>query len=69
MCNEREGVPPAPLPPPKRVFAPTPPPFFKIRNAFSQIPDCNCLTINVLYLLTCKILMYAHIRASVCKRN
>ena len=49
MCNEREGVPPSPLPPPKRVFAPTTP-FLKIRNAFSQISDSNYLIFSVLYL-------------------
>lgn len=66
--NVCEGVPPAPLPPPKRVFAPTPPPG-RIRNAFLQISDSNCLIFSVLYLLPCMAIMYAHIRTRVCKRN
>ena len=35
-CNVREGVPPAPLPPPKRVFAPTPPPSSKFETRFHR---------------------------------
>lgn len=60
MCAR--GYLPRPSPTPKRVFAPTPP-TFKIRNAFSQISDSNCLIFSVLYLLTCKVLMYTHTRA------
>ena len=55
-------------PPAETRFCPHPP-FFKIRNAFSQISDCNCLTVNVLYLFPYMEIMHAHIRARVCKRN
>lgn len=50
LCNGREGVPITNLPPPKRVFSPTPPFAGKPETSF-YIKPTNSLIINHLFKL------------------
>lgn len=50
LCNGREGVPITNLPPPKRVFSPTPPFAGKPETRF-HLKHINLLIINSLFKL------------------